>query len=142
LIHTTKFPARFESLESIGELTVQAAKEAGFDENAIYEVQLAVDEAATNIIEHAYGGEGRGDILISYEVAPETLLFRLHDHGKPFDPKLVKNPQMHLKLEELTPRGLGVFWMRKLMDEVRFEFSSDGGNTLTMIKKRPPERSM
>jgi anti-sigma regulatory factor (Ser/Thr protein kinase) len=49
---------------------------------------------------------------------------------------------MHLKLEELTPRGLGVFWMRKLMDEVRFEFSSDGGNTLTMIKKRPPERSM
>src|SRR5512137_2231809 len=135
-MHTAKFPARFDSLESIGELTAKAAKEAGFDDNAIYEVQLAVDEAATNIIEHAYGGEGRGDILISYEVAPETLIFKLHDHGKPFDPKLVKNPKLHLKLEEVSPRGLGIYWMRRLMDEVRFEFSSDGGNTLTMTKNR------
>ncbi len=81
--------------------------------------------------------KARGDIFISYEIAPETLIFRLHDHGKPFDPKLVQNPKLHLKLEEVSPRGLGIFWMRRLMDEVRFEFSSDGGNTLTMIKNRP-----
>ena len=139
-MRTVIFPASYESLESIGELSTQAATEAGFDANAAYEVQLAVDEAATNIIEHAYGGEGRGDIFISYEIAPETLILRLHDHGKPFDPKLVKNPKLHLKLEEVSPRGLGIFWMRRLMDEVRFEFSSDGGNTLTMIKNRPSNR--
>ncbi len=59
-MRTAKFPARYDSLESIGELSTQAATEAGFDANAAYEVQLAVDEAATNIIEHAYGGEGQG----------------------------------------------------------------------------------
>ena len=58
-MRTAKFPASYDSLKSIGELSTQAAKEAGFDDNAVYEVQLAVDEAATNIIEHAYGGEGR-----------------------------------------------------------------------------------
>jgi serine/threonine-protein kinase RsbW len=139
---TAKFPASYDSLESIGEFSSRAAKEAGFDDNSVYEVQLAVDEAATNIIEHAYGGEGMGDILISYEVAPETLILRLHDHGKPFDPKLVKNPRLHLKLEDVSSRGLGIFWMRKLMDEVRFEFSLDGGNTLTMMKNRPRHRTM
>jgi serine/threonine-protein kinase RsbW len=136
-MHTAKFSARFDNLEAIGELAAQAALEAGFDDNAIYEVQLAVDEAATNIIEHAYGGSGQGELFISYQVTPQALIFRLHDHGKPFDPKLVKNPRLHLKLEDLSPRGLGIYWMRKLMDDVRFEFSPDGGNTLTMVKNRP-----
>jgi serine/threonine-protein kinase RsbW len=58
----TIFPAKFESLEGLREFAAQAAKDAGMDESETYAVKLAVDEACSNIIEHAYCGEGRGDI--------------------------------------------------------------------------------
>lgn len=135
-MHTASFPARFDSLESIGNLAAQAAREAGFDDNAVYEVQLAVDEAATNIIEHAYGGEGKGEIRITYQITNDSLILRIYDRGIPFDPHLIEQPKLHLKLEELSPRGLGLYWMRNLMDDVHFEFTPEQGNILTMSKRR------
>ena len=54
------FPGRFSSLAKIGRLVRQAAKEAGLNDKSAYDVELAVDEACTNIIEHGYGGEGKG----------------------------------------------------------------------------------
>ena len=136
-MHTATFLARFDNLELIGDLAEQAAREAGFDENEVYEVNLAVNEAATNIIEHAYGGKGKGEIRITYQIVPDYLVLRLYDRGIPFDPHMIEQPKLHLKLEELTPRGLGLYWMRKLMDDVQFEFSPEQGNILTMKKRRP-----
>lgn len=135
-MHTASFPARFDSLESIGNLVAQAAREAGFDDNAVYEVQLAVDEAATNIIEHAYGGEGKGEIRITFQITSDSLILRIYDRGIPFDPHMIEKPKLHLKLEELSPRGLGLYWMRNLMDDVHFEFTPEQGNILTMSKRR------
>ena len=60
---TAKFSGRFESLADIRKFVFQAASNAGFDEKEIYAVELAVDEACSNIIEHAYEGEGKGDII-------------------------------------------------------------------------------
>jgi serine/threonine-protein kinase RsbW len=133
---TAKFPARFESLEKISQFVVQAAREAGFDESAVYAIELAVDEACSNIIEHAYGGEGRGDIHCSYQIANNSLTIILRDKGRPFDPNRILEPNFGAPIEELQPRGAGLFLMRKLMDEVKFEFEVDSGNVLTMVKHR------
>lgn len=133
---TAKFPARFESLEKISQFVVQAARDAGFDESAVYAVELAVDEACSNIIEHAYGGADVGDIQCSYQIANNSLTIVLRDKGRPFDPNSVLEPNFGAPIEQLQPRGAGLFLMRKLMDEVRFEFAADSGNVLTMVKHR------
>jgi len=131
------FSGRYENLEKISELVVQAASAAGFDDSTVYQVQLAVDEACTNIIEHAYGGENQGSIRLEIEETPAELTFRLFDLGKPFDPALVREPNLKLPLEEIEPRGVGLYLMRKMMDEVRFEFSPEKGNKLVMVKRKP-----
>lgn len=128
------FPGHFASLEKISALVVQAANEAGLDDRAVYAVQLAVDEACTNIIEHAYGGEGKGDIDCSIYTNRGEFKIVLRDHGRPFDPNNVHSPNKDVPLEKLEPRGLGIFFMRKMMDEIKFDFKP-GVNTLTMVKK-------
>jgi len=136
-MQTRTFPGRFENLDSIREFVVQAAMQAGFDEAATYAVELSVDEACTNIIEHAYGGEGKGDIDLSVEITDQEFIVILHDQGSPFDPAKVPIPYHNVPLEELKPRGVGLFLIRKMMDEVQFEFSPDRGNILTLRKHRP-----
>jgi len=122
-------------LESICQFVTQAAHEAGLDEAATYAVQLAVDEAATNIIEHAYQNSGEGVIECSYLILGDGLEITLVDHGIPFDPDAVPTPELNVPLEDLKPRGMGIYMMRKVMDEVRFEFSPQS-NKLTLVKKK------
>ncbi len=127
------------SLESLGEISdfvVSAARAAGLDDQAVWEVQLAVDEAATNIILHAYGGEGEGPITIQVDAKDGEFVICLHDRGKPFDPDAVPHPDLHSPLEERKTGGLGLYLMRKLMDRVDFHFDSDY-NMVTMAKMLP-----
>jgi serine/threonine-protein kinase RsbW len=130
------FPGRFDSLVAISEFVGRAAESTSLDERAVYEVQLAVDEACTNIIKHAYGGEGRGDIEITCRINDEGLTVILRDHGQPFDPTSVPPPKLHGNLKDRNLGGLGLFFMHKLMDEVHFEFTPDSGNVLTMVKRK------
>lgn len=132
-----KFPGYYKSLAEIGEFIRIGAEQAGLDENAIYAVQLAVDEACSNIIEHAYGGEGEGEIECRYSSSESGLEIILRDSGKPFSPEKVKAFETDLPLRELGNRGAGVFLMRKLMDEVEFRFSKSGGTELKMKKNKP-----
>jgi serine/threonine-protein kinase RsbW len=136
---TKKFPGRFDSLSKMSEFVTRAASAAGFSQTAIYAVEMAVDEACTNIIEHAYGGEERGDIECTCQVSEGELTVTLRDFGRPFDPSGVPEPNIHAGLEERREGGLGLFLMRKLMDEVHFEFTADSGNVLTLVKRK--ERS-
>jgi serine/threonine-protein kinase RsbW len=130
------FPGRYESLQHISDFISQGAQKAGLNDSAVYAVQLAVDEAATNIIEHAYGGEGNGNIECTYELLPEGLRVALVDHGKPFDPEEIPEPQTNGSLEDIKPRGLGLFFMRRMMDEVKFDFTRRSGNRVVMLKRR------
>lgn len=129
-----KFSGKLDCLAEISTYIVQAAQKAGLDESQVYEVQLAVDEAATNIIEHAYCHAQDGIIQCSCEILPNGLKVILVDQGDPFDPDEVPEPVFTTDIEEVKPRGLGLYLMRKVMDEVRFDFSAKRGNTLTMVK--------
>lgn len=133
---TRTFPGIFESLPKIRNFVVQAAEKAGFGEADVYAVELAVDEACSNIIEHAYGGEGVGDINCTCQITDIDLTFVIRDRGRPFEPDSIPEPDFSVPLDQLKSGGAGLFLMRKMMDDVRFEFTQDEGNTLTLVKHR------
>jgi serine/threonine-protein kinase RsbW len=130
------FPAQFEFLDEIREFVAQVAREGGFNEKEIYSLQLAADEAASNIIEHAYEGISHADLDISCNIHGDTLIITMRDTGRSFDPSNVKQPNLKADLSERQIGGLGMYLMRKLMDEVRYESNSKTGNLLTMTKHR------
>ena len=137
-MQTVTFPGKFESLVQISDLIVQQAKEAGLDEAAIYAVDLAVDEAFTNIVEHAYGGEGIGDIQCTCQAAEGVLTITLRDFGRPFHPEKIPAPNGKARLKDIKSGGAGLFLIRKMMDKVCFEFNPTTGNLLTMVKHKKP----
>lgn len=103
---------------------------------------LAVDEAVSNIIRHAYDDFTRGTrtIEILFAADETKVSLTLKDSGKEFDPTVVNEPdiQEHVKLGKRY--GLGLFLMRRIMDEVKFIFRSGIENMLTMVKYiHPPE---
>jgi len=130
-----KFPGRFTSLVKISRFVKEAASKAGLDEMQIYAVELAVDEACSNIIEHAYGGENKGSITCRCLITADGLTIILSDRGRSFNPDEIPEVNVNQPLENRNPGGAGVFLMRKVMDDVRYEFSPQG-NTLTMVKNR------
>jgi len=130
------FPAQFDFLDEIREFVAKVAYEGGFTEKEIYSLQLAADEAASNIIEHAYEGVSDADIDITCDMRGDTLTITMRDTGRSFDPSKVKQPNVKADLSERQIGGLGLYLMRKLMDEVRYESNPKTGNLLTMTKHR------
>ena len=134
-------PARFASLEDVRALVARAAKECGFEYNTACEVELAVDEAFTNIIEHAYGGESHEQIECTCQQASDRLIVVLKDCGNPFDPTIVPEPNVNAGLDKRKVGGLGMYFINELMDEVRYSFTSGpegrkNCNALTLVKHK------
>jgi serine phosphatase RsbU (regulator of sigma subunit)/putative methionine-R-sulfoxide reductase with GAF domain/anti-sigma regulatory factor (Ser/Thr protein kinase) len=142
-MRTAIFSAKFDQLDAIRDFAAQAARDAGLDDSAIYAVELSMDEACTNVIEHAYEGMDGGEIECTCDTDDKNLTIIIHDHGKSFDPSTIALPDLDADLDSRPVGGLGVFLMKKLMDEVRFEPLGEAGNVLTMVKRRKtaPEKS-
>jgi len=131
---TRIFPGRYESLAEIAEFVRLEAKEAELSFKELFELETAVDEAVSNIIEHAYGGEGIGDIICTATRVEDGIQIILEDHGQPFDPSCVPVPDINAHLKNRKNHGLGYFLMCELMDDVKFEFSNNF-NKLTLYKQ-------
>ena len=136
-------PGRYKEIKRICEFVAAGATQAGFDEDTVFHMELCCDEASTNIIEHAYGEEGVGTIVISYEVSDDAFTIVMRDTGEAFDPSVVPPPPAFANndapAEELTSQlrigGLGLHFIRNLMDEVSFSSDRLRGNELVMVKK-------
>ena len=128
-------PARHDQLAPLATFVAVAAAEVGFDETQVNRIELAVDEACSNIIDHAYQG-AQGSIQLEVSVEPQSQLkIVLIDQGQPFDPDHVPAYAPCTSLDEAKIGGLGIHLMRQAMDDVCFEFDVPGvGNRLTMIK--------
>jgi serine/threonine-protein kinase RsbW len=136
--HSMTVPGRYDQIGSVCQFVATAAEDAGMDENGVFHVQLACDEACTNIIEHAYGAEGQGEIVVSWRVEGNGFTIVIEDRGRPFDPADVPAPNIPVEgdsLDKLKIGGLGIHFMKKLMDEIHFHFDPKRGNRLTMIKR-------
>ncbi len=137
-VHRLTIAGRFDQLEHVCQLIEQAAGEAGLGKEECGRCQLAVDEACTNIIEHGYGGENRGTIDLVCQVAEGELVVTVQDHAQPFDPTEVPPPNLNAPLDEIKVGGLGIYFMRQVMDAVEFTYEG-GGNKLVLVKRRGEE---
>jgi serine/threonine-protein kinase RsbW len=135
-MQSVQFSAKYEFLDEIREFVGDIARAGGFGDKDIYNIQLAADEAASNIIEHAYEGVNDGLLELSCGVHGNTITIILVDHGESFDPSEIPLPDLKADLSERKIGGLGIFLMRKLMDEVHYEVKPNKHNVLTMTKRK------
>ncbi len=130
------FAGRYDSLNEIREFIAEAAQAAELDPQGIYAMQLAVDEACCNIIDHAYGGEDRGVIDCQVDVRSDGLLVTLIDHGRSFDPDKVPPPPIGKPLKAVKPRGVGLYLIKKMVDKLEYRSSSGEGNVMRLFKRK------
>lgn len=132
-------PASLDSLEEIGAYVVRAAAEAGLGPRAAYNLRLAVDEIATNIVSYGYGASG-GNITLSGERSPESLTIVVEDSGIPFDP-LAREPlaeeELTRPLEERKIGGLGIHLVLKGVDSFRYEYAEGRNRNIFEMKLAP-----
>lgn len=130
-------PGRYDQISKVCQFVVEGAKLSGFDEDDLFQIELACDEACTNVIEHAYGGEEKGEITVSWSFSVGKFTITILDEGQPFNPDDVPKPRVPSNpddIDELKIGGLGIHFMRKLMDEVQFFVNDNDGNRLVMAK--------
>ena len=109
---------------------------AGFDGSDTSKIILAIDEATSNVIRHAYKGKGGQTITITCKIKPTKLEFILEDEGEPADVKKIKSRP----LDEIRPGGLGVYIITSVMDKVKFAEGQETGNKLVMQKSIPKDK--
>jgi anti-anti-sigma factor len=135
---TATFPGRYAEIRNIGRFLAAGCDAAVLDDDAHFQIELAADEACTNIIEHAYGGEDIGDIDVTWEVTEQALVITLRDDGPPFAPDIAQiRPSTASADNELQVGGLGLHFIRNLVDEIHYNYTDGTGNELTLIKWRP-----
>jgi serine/threonine-protein kinase RsbW len=125
--------AELNNLEVIRHFIEENVLALQADQNAMYDLVQAVDECATNIIEHGYRGRP-GPIEIEIERRDETITVVLRDQAPAFDPTGVPPPDLTLPLEQRDPGGLGIYLTRRMVDEMRYGVSPAGDNELVLSK--------
>jgi serine/threonine-protein kinase RsbW len=120
-----ELPRVFEFLET-------TCREARVREDAQFDLQLAVEEACANVIEHAYEAKG-GTLNIIFATRNLDVVLTVVDQGPPFDPDSIAAPDLSLPLEQRRIGGLGIHLMKRLMDELSYTPTGQG-NVVRMVK--------
>jgi len=126
--------AKLENLAVMDDFVAESMKQLGMKKDVTLQVRLAVSEACTNIIQHAYSGESEEPIIILCSMSGNDLVIEIRDWGKPFDPDSVPQPDTESELLERKEGGIGIFLLRQMMDDVRYVFRAGRYNELRMIK--------
>ncbi len=99
------------------------------------QIDLALDEAVTNVVMYAYPKGSSGDVTISAEATDTQLTIIISDHGVAFDPTRTEDPDITLSAEERPIGGLGIFLVKQVMDSIDYRRTPDGINELTLRKE-------
>ncbi len=129
--------AEMPTLAAFRDLIDKACARAGIDSATCYELKLAADEAATNVITHGYAGMNPGSIILDVETAPEQVVMTLTDFGHCFEPAEPPKLDVQALLQDPTSGGFGLFFIYQTMDEVAYHTTEDG-NCLVLVKRLRP----
>jgi len=110
-------PSDTQYLTLIGYYISNIARLAGFSNEEVKKIELAVDEACTNVIKHAYNSDSGRHFTISTYFTEQELEIIIQDKGKPFNPQLLNKP---LLVDKSKEGGMGLILIRKIMDKVKF----------------------
>lgn len=128
-----KVKSSTDNLELIRSFTRSSALNYGFNDEIIDKIILAVDEACTNVIKHAYKYSPEGDIIINIKASNNKFTISITDYGKDFDPSLVPDPDIKKYYQQHKVGGLGIYLMKKLMDEVNYKNTAKK-NQVVLVK--------
>jgi len=131
-----RVPSGTEFLAAIRDTTKRVAELAGCDAATAEQVALAVDEAATNVIEHAYGGARDRFVELAFVCEPDELLVEIVDDGRPVDRRAMPRVDLGRYARERRRGGFGVHLMGRIMDRVSFR-RRGRCNVCCMVKKLP-----
>lgn len=127
--------SRTENLSKIRDFVSSNASEAGFNKDEIDEIILAVDEACTNVIKHAYKYSPEGDIRIKIRFNNSAFTITIEDDGISFNPDVVPAPDLQKYYREHRIGGLGMYLMKTLMDNVDYQSEPGKFNRVSLTKK-------
>jgi serine/threonine-protein kinase RsbW len=122
-------------LSKVRRFVAREAQLFGFDKQQISDIQLAVDEAFTNIIKHAYKNNAANTVQISLYNRDDTFWISLVDTGRSFSLDEYEKPDIRRRIKQKKRGGVGVYLIQKLMDEVTYQHNGKV-NKICMLKKR------
>lgn len=128
--------ASTKNLGEVREFVAEHSREQGFSDRQINDLKLAVDEAYTNIIKHAYHNDDSQQVEISLEFDERKLCVILSDHGVSFNVKKYEIPDIREQIKKKKRGGMGVYLIHTLMDDVTYR-ARDSKNEIRMYKNRP-----
>ncbi len=128
-------PSSTENLAMIRDFVGKIAKQAGLAESDVTMLELAVDEACANVIEHAYGADETKEVVVRVRLDNDCIEIQIVDTGKGFDPGSVEQSDLKKLVEERRSGGLGMRLMKLVMDEVEYQMKPGERNELRMIKR-------
>lgn len=139
-----RLEATTENLRAICEFVQTVGERLGLSEKACCDIELAVEEAASNVVKHAYPPDQVGEIVIRAEASEDMLFLIITDWGTPFDPSNLKPFDLNAPIEARANGGMGLYFIEKLMDSVvrRAALRLGEPNTLILSKRiqRGPEK--
>lgn len=121
-------------LEKIHSTINELASEWEIPEKTATNINLAIEEAFTNIVNYAFNDKKQHSIEIGFDKKGNEIVITITDDGQPYDPTQKEDPQTDLPLDEIPIGGLGIFLIKKLMDKVEYQRISDN-NILKLTKK-------
>jgi anti-sigma regulatory factor (Ser/Thr protein kinase) len=128
-------PSSPENLSMIRAFVARVGEQAGLPEEEIGKLELAVDEACANVMEHAYGGDAAQDVAVRAEFDEDAVRITIVDTGRGFDPANIPQEDLAKLVAERKTGGLGLRLIKTLMDEVRYEIEPGKQNELQMVKR-------
>ena len=134
---TLSVPSQTTFLGLVREVTKRMAESAGFADGTADRLALAVDEATTNVIEHAYRGSADGEIELRIEDRGPEFRVEVMDSGATVDPRTVPRVDLGRYVSERRTGGLGVHLMEKIMDSVTFRRTARR-NVCCLVKRKVP----
>jgi serine/threonine-protein kinase RsbW len=130
-IHRITRAAYLESLKDFREfIKDHCARLPGVTDEILYDVQLAVDEACTNIISHGYADLNPGSIILDLAIDPDKLTATLTDFGHSFEPSNAQVPDVNAPMEERELGGFGLFFIQQSVDDMNYQVTEDGNRMI------------
>ena len=127
-------PATVENIEKVTEFVNSQLEDINCPIKAKMQIDIAIDELFGNIAHYAYNPEmGPATVRVEVTEAPISVIVTFIDHGIPYDPLKKDDPDVTLSAEERAIGGLGIFMVKKTMDEITYEYK-DGQNILSIRK--------
>lgn len=124
-----------DNLEVIRNFVTKIANRAKLPTDDIHNIEMAVDEACSNVIEHAYGYNGKKTLTVAINIKEKQFIVDIIDRGmKGFDPNSVKKVNLKEFIERRKRGGLGIHLMRNLMDDVLYFTGANNYNRVRLIK--------